>query len=85
MLQAYSNCMRKKHVYMLGDLYEDLLKVNRLKQIFYKRNIFQLRREPARVTRKSKTLIYVIIPNNRNTIMHAETSLFLFTMLLAVQ
>ena len=72
MLQTHSNC---KKTYMLGDLNEDLLKVNRLQQILNKLNLFQLIREPTRVTPRSKTLIDVIITNNRDTVMHAETSL----------
>ena len=60
---------------MLDDLNEDLLKVNRLKQILNKLNLYQLIKEPARVSSRSKTLIDVIITNNRDTVMHAETSL----------
>ena len=62
-------------MYMLGNLNEDLLKVNRLEQILNKLNIYQLIEEPTRVTSRSKTLIDVIITNNRDTEMHAETSL----------
>ena len=60
---------------MLGDLNEDLLKVNRLKQILNKLNLYQLIKEHTRVTSRSKTLVDVIITNNRDTVMHAETSL----------
>ena len=48
-------------MYMLGDLNEDLLKANRLEQILNKLNLFQLIKEPTRVTPKSKTLIDAII------------------------
>ena len=60
---------------MLGDLNEDLLKVNRLEQILNKLNPFKLIKEHTRVTARSKTLIDVIITNNRDTVIHAETSL----------
>ena len=73
MLQTYSNC--GKNMYMLGDLNEDLLKVNRLEQILNKLNLYQLIKEPTRITPRSKTLIDAIITNNRDTVMHAETSL----------
>ena len=62
-------------MYMLGDLNEDLLKVNRLEQILNKLNLYQLIKEPTRITPRSKTLIDVIITNNRDTLIHAETSL----------
>ena len=58
---------------MLGDLNEDLLYVNKLEQILNKLNLYQLIKEPTRVTPRSKTLIDVII--TRDTVMHAETSL----------
>ena len=62
-------------MYMLGDLNEDLLKVNRLEQILHKLNLDQLIKEHSRVKPKSKTLINVIITNNRDTVMRAQTSL----------
>ena len=62
-------------MYMLGDLNEDLLKVNRLEQILNKLNLYQLIKEPKRTTPRSKTLIDVIITNNRDSVIHAETSL----------
>ena len=62
-------------MYKLGDLNEDLLKVNRLEQILNKLNLYQLIKEPKRITPRSKTLIDVIITNNRDTVIHAETSL----------
>ena len=71
---------------MLGDLNEDLLKVNRLEQILNKLNLFQLIKEPTRITQRSKTLIDVIITHNRDSVIHAETSLLLpITMLSAVR
>ena len=73
MLQTYSNSW--KNMYMLGDLNEDLLKVNRLEQILNKLNLYQLIKEPTRITPGSKTLIDIIITNNRDTVIHAETSL----------
>ena len=60
---------------MLCDLNEDLLKANRLEQILNNLKLFQLIREPTRVTPKSKTLIDVVITKNRDTVMHAESSL----------
>ena len=48
-----------------------LLKVNRLEQILSKLNLYL----PSRITPRSKTLIDVIITNNRDTVIHAETSL----------
>ena len=39
-LQTYSNC--EKNMYMLGDLNEDLLKVNSLEQILNKLNQYQV-------------------------------------------
>ena len=42
-------------MYMLGDLNEDLLKVNRLEQILNKLNLYQLIKEPTRVMPRSKT------------------------------
>ena len=62
MLQTQSNC--GKNMYILGDLNEDLLKVN--KQILNKLNMYQLIKEPTRITPRSKTLIDVIITNNRD-------------------
>ena len=64
-------------MYMLCNLNEDLLTANRLEQILNNLSLFQLIREPTRVTPKSKTLIYidVIITNNGDTILQAETSL----------
>ena len=62
-------------MYMLGDLNEDLLKVNRLEQILNKLNQYQLTKEPTLITPRSKTLLDVIITNNRDTVIHAETSL----------
>ena len=62
-------------MYMLGDLNEDLRKVNRLEQILNKLNLYQLIKEPTRVTPRSKTLIDVIITNNRDSVIHAQTSL----------
>ena len=62
-------------MYMLGDLNEDLLKVNRLEQILNKLNLYQLIKEHTRITPRSKTLVYVIITNNRDSVIHAETSL----------
>ena len=62
-------------MYMLADLNENPLKVNRLKQILNKLNLYQLIKEPTRITPRSKTLIGVIITNNRDTVIHAETSL----------
>ena len=56
---------------MLGDLNEDLLKVNRLEHILNKLDIFQLIKEAMLVAPRSKTLIGVIITNNRDTVMHA--------------
>ena len=52
MLQTYSNC--GKNMYLLGDLNEDLLKVNRLEQILHKLNLHQLIEEPTRITPRSK-------------------------------
>ena len=54
---------------MLGDLNEDLLKVKRLEQILIKLNLYQLIKEPTRVTQRSKTLVDVIITNNRDTVI----------------
>ena len=54
MLQTNSNC--GKNIYMLGYLNEDLLKVNRLEQILNKLNLYQLIKEPTRITPRSKTL-----------------------------
>ena len=48
-------------MYMQGDLNEDLLKVNRLEQILNKLNLYQLIKEPTRITQRSKTLIDIII------------------------
>ena len=64
-------------MYMLGDLNKDLLKVNRLEQnlILNKLNLYQLIKEPTQITPRFKTLIDVIITNNRDTVIHAETSL----------
>ena len=62
-------------MYMLGDLNEDLLKVNRLEQILNKLNLYQLIKEPTQITPRSKTLIDVIITNNRDLVIHEETSL----------
>ena len=62
-------------MYMLGDLNEDLLKVNRLEQILNKLKFYQRIKEPTRITPRSKTLIAVIIINNRDSVIHAETSL----------
>ena len=59
MLQPYSYC--GKNMYMLGDLNEDLLNVNRLEQILNKLNLYQLIKEPTGITPRSKTLIDVII------------------------
>ena len=73
MLQTYSNY--GKNMYMLGDLNEDLLKVNRLEQILNKVNLYQLIKEPTRITPRSKTHIDVIMTKNRDTVIHAETSL----------
>ena len=71
---------------MQGDLNEDLLKVNRLEQILNKLNLCQLIKEPTRITPRSKTLIDVIITNNRDSVIHAETSLSIaITMLSAVR
>ena len=61
-------------MYMLGDLNEDLLKVNRLEEILNKLNLYQLIKKPTRVTPRSKTLIDVIITINRDTVMHAESN-----------
>ena len=73
MLQTYSNC--RKNMCMLGDLNGDLLKVNRLEKILKRLNLNQLIKKPTRITPRSKTLIDVIITNNRDTVIHAETSL----------
>ena len=54
---------------MLGDLNEDLLKVNRLEQILNKLILYQLIKELTRITPRSKTLIDVIITNNRDTVI----------------
>ena len=62
-------------MYMLGDLNEDLLKVNRLEEILNKLNLYQLIKEPTQITPRSKTLIDVIITNNRDIVIQAETSL----------
>ena len=63
-------------MYMLGDLNEDLLKVNRLEQnILNKLNLYQLIKEPTRVMPRSKTHMQVILTNKRDTVMHSETSL----------
>ena len=72
---------------MLGDLNENLLKVNRLEPILNKLNLYQLIKEPTRITPRSKTLIDVIITNNRDSVIHAESSLSLLpiTMLSAVR
>ena len=59
-------------MYMLGDLNEDLLKANRLEQILNNLNLYQLIKEPTRITPRSKTLIDVIITNNSDTVIHAE-------------
>ena len=72
-------------MYMLGDLNEDLLKVNRLEQILNKQNLYQLIKEHTRITPRSKILIDVIITNNRDTVINAETSLLPITMLSAVR
>ena len=69
---------------MLGDLNEDLLKVNRLEQILNKLNLYQLIKEPTIVTPKSKTLVDVIITNNGDTVMR-YLSLLSITMLPAVR
>ena len=52
-------------MYMLGDLNEDLLKVNRLEQILNKLNLYQLIKEHTGITQRSKTLI--IITHNRDS------------------
>ena len=70
MLQTYSYC--GKNTYMLGDLNEDLLKVNRLEQILNKLNLYQLIKEPTQITPRSKTFIDVIITNNIDTVIHEE-------------
>ena len=73
MLQTNSNC--GKNMCMLVDLNEDLLKVNWVKQILNKLNLYQRIKEPTRITPRSKTLIDVIITNDKDTVMHAEISL----------
>ena len=73
-------------MYMLGDLNEDLLKVNKLEQILNKLNLYQLIKEPTRITPRSKTLIDVIITNNRDQqFMQKHLSLLPITMLSAVR
>ena len=52
-----------------------MLKANRLEQILKRLNPFQLIKEPTRVSTRYKTLIDVIITNNRDTVIHAETSI----------
>ena len=80
MLQTYSNC--GKNMNMLGDLNEDLLKLNRLEQILNKLNLYRLIKEPTHITTRSKTLIDVIITNNRTSLMQKHLSLLPITMLL---
>ena len=63
-------------MYVLGDLNEDLLKVNRLEQILYKLTLYQQIKEPTRITPRSKALIDAVITKNRHTVIHAETSLY---------
>ena len=67
--------IEEKNIYMQGDLNDDLLKVDRLEQILKKINLYKLIKEPTRLTPRSKTLIDVMITKNRDTVMHAETSL----------
>ena len=43
--------------------------------MLYKLNLYQLIKEPTRITPRSKTLIDVIRTNNRDTVTHAGTSL----------
>ena len=43
-------------MYVQFDLNEDLLKLNKLEQILNKLNLYQLIKEPTRVTPRSKTL-----------------------------
>ena len=62
-------------MYMLGDLNEDLLEVNRLEEILNKLNLYQLIKEPTQITQRSKIHIDIIITNNRDIVIHAETSL----------
>ena len=44
-------------------------------QILNKLNLYQLIKEPTRITQRSKTFIDVRITNNRDSVIHAETSL----------
>ena len=60
---------------MLSDLNKALLKADRLDQMLNQLNLLQIIKENTRVTPKSKTLIDVIITNNKDRVLHAETSL----------
>ena len=63
-------------MYMLDDLNEDLLKVNRLEQILNKLNLYQLIKEHTRITpRSKKTHRCHNNKQQRDSVIRAETSL----------
>ena len=63
-----------KNIFLLGDLNDDLFKSNnKLNRILKSSSFEQLIVNPTRITSNSKTLIDVIITNNKNLVEDAHT------------
>ena len=66
-------CLRKKPVFILGDLNEDLLVPNnRLHKVIHQLSLFQIITKPTRITSTSSTLLDVIITNKKQMIIYSD-------------
>ena len=66
-------CMRKKPIFVLGDMNDDLLSTkNKLSGIIHQLNLYQTIENPTRITSTSKTLLDVIITNKLEMVLKSE-------------
>lgn len=67
--------LEKKNIFLLGDLNDDQLACqSKLRKIVNNLNFYQIIDEPTRITSTTKTLLDVLITNNREIIVHSEVA-----------
>ena len=64
--------LRNKPLFILGDLNEDLLVVNRLDRIIKNNGLTQMIKKPTRITSSSATLLDVVVTNRPNMIVNSD-------------
>ncbi len=70
----HNMCIRKKPIFILGDLNDELQSNNRLSRILKNNHLSQLINKPTRITPTSATLLDVIINNKPDIVLSSDVT-----------